>query len=712
MDRTAPADRANTQLAELEARYAALRQAARSPGAEPVDVLDAAFTELEGAIDLLRADGAAPGGPAAASAAGEQRLGSGGSDSAERSLLRAAFQDTPVPLFLLTRDGTVQRVNKAAGDLIGAKPGYATGRPFTAFVSLASRAAVNSQLTAVARTGKQRRIRCSLLAAGGLVPSELIIGTVGVRGEADPLMVAVRDAAGRPANADTAGRPANAAAPRDAVRQANAAAPRDAVRARQAADVPAHDVPAHNAAVHDAAVGGDADGPGGDGTRLSAVQAITRRLDLVTAVARLLLENEGFSESRTLQRCARLIAAELRTWVIVDLERRHRMRRQFVLGPDDAGLAELTSAIAAVDPPPGSVPCTVHESGRPALIAHAEDTGALGDGLDGEPLLVKMDATSVLSVPLADGENWYGVLTLVRRAADGHFRVADLALVEELGEQMALAIRVDRTFRRRSDTADALHASLLPRRMPEIPGLKIAATYIAAAEDPEVGGDFYDVYQTPDGWGLAVGDVCGKGEEAAAVTAAARHAIRVLARRCADPAGVLAGANEIVLAEEFALDGGFVTANIAHLSWLDGKLRMVIGSAGHPAAILLRADGRVRTMNGGGLPLGLFPDSSPATQELTMDAGDVLFLYTDGVAQARGPNNTYFQDRLADELAGLAGSTAADLVASMRQAMLAFSGGNLIDDVTMLAVRVGRLPKGSGSAAGTGAARNTSSPVA
>jgi serine phosphatase RsbU (regulator of sigma subunit)/PAS domain-containing protein len=674
MDRTARPG-ANAQLTELEARYAALRQAAGSPGAEPGDVLDAAFTELEGAIDLLRAGGAAPSGPAAA--AQDQHPGAGGSDSAERSLLRATFQDTPVPLFLLTRDGTVQRVNKAAGDLIGAKPGYATGRPFTAFVNLPSRAAVNSQLTAVARTGKPRGIRCSLLAADGLIPSELIIGTVAVRGEADPLIVAVRDTADRPPKA--ADRPSKSAG-------------RPSKAARDEAD--------------------DADGPGGDGGRLGAVQAITRRLDLVTAVARLLLENQGFSESRTLQRCARLIAAELTAWVIVDLERRHRVRRQFVLGPDDAGLAELTSAIAAVDPPPGSVPCTVHESGRPALIAHAEDTGVLGDGFDGEPLLVKMDATSVLSVPLADGENRYGVLTLVRRAAGGHFKVADLALVEELGEQMALAIRVDRTFRRRSDTADALHASLLPRRMPEIPGLKIAATYIAAAEDPEVGGDFYDVYQTPDGWGMAVGDVCGKGEEAAAVTAAARHAIRVLARRCADPGEVLAGANEIVLAEEFALDGGFVTANIAHLSWLDSKLRVVIGSAGHPAAILLRADGRVRTMNGGGLPLGLFEDASPATQELTMDAGDVLFFYTDGVAQARGPNNTYFQDRLADELAGLAGSTAADLVASMRQAMLAFSAGNLIDDVTMLAVRVGRLPKGSGSVSGTATARKTPTPLA
>jgi serine phosphatase RsbU (regulator of sigma subunit) len=89
--------------------------------------------------------------------------------------------------------------------------------------------------------------------------------------------------------------------------------------------------------------------------------------------------------------------------------------------------------------------------------------------------------------------------------------------------------------------------------------VQIAATYLAATEDADVGGDFYDVYRTPDGWGLAVGDVSGKGEEAAAVTAAARHAIRVLARRCADPGEVLAGTNEIVLADELALDGGFVT---------------------------------------------------------------------------------------------------------------------------------------------------------
>ena len=109
-------------VAGLEARYAALRQAARSDGGDPGDVLEAVFTELEGAIDLLRT--AAPGSrgePAGVPA-----------DNAERGLLRAVFQDAPVPLFLLTRDGTVQRVNRAAGDVIGARPGYATGRPFTA----------------------------------------------------------------------------------------------------------------------------------------------------------------------------------------------------------------------------------------------------------------------------------------------------------------------------------------------------------------------------------------------------------------------------------------------------------------------------------------------------------------------------------------------------------------------------------------------------
>ena len=631
------------EVADLEARSAALRQAARSPGAEPSELLDAALVELEAAVELLKA--------AELAAAGHAGRRGRGTDTAERQLLRAVFHDAPVPLFLVARDGTVQRVNRSAGDLIGAKPGYATGRSFTAFVNLPSRAAVQSQLSAVSRTGRPRLVRCSLLAEDGLVPSELVIGRAGVRGETDPLIVAVRDAAAR----------------RTEPSRPPAASPEDAAGA----------------------------GASGREPQPSAVGAITRRLDLVTAVARLLLKNEGSSELRTLQRCARLIGGELTALVIVDLERRHRLRRQFVAGPDDLGPAELPSPAAAVDPPPGSVPSEVYQSGHSALITHAEDAGILGSGADGEPLLVTLNATSVISAPLSDGETRYGVLTLVRPSAAGHFRMAELGLVEGLAEQMALAIRADRIFRRRSDTADALQLSLLPQRMPDIPGVKIAAMYLASPEDPAVGGDFYDAYQTPDGWGLAVGDVCGKGEEAAAVTATARHAIRVLARRCADPAQVLAESNEILLADELSLDGGFVTASVAHLSWLGGKLRVVIASAGHPAAVLLRSDGGVRMLSGGGLPLGLFADPEPATQELTLDAGDVLFLYTDGLVQARGPGHTYFHDRLVDELADQVGVAPDRLVAGLRQAVLDFTGGDLIDDLTMLAVQAGRMPKAS-----------------
>ena len=610
------------RVADLAARHAALRRSARSRGAEPAEMLDAALIELEGAIELLQAE---------APAQGPVTSGAPGTDIAERQLLRAVFTDAPVPLFLVAKDGTVQRVNRSAGDLIGAKPGYATGRPFAAFVNLPSRAAVQSQLSAVSRTGQPRLVRASLLGEDGLVPSELLIGRVSVRDEADPLVVAVLTT---PTSTST---PAAARGP-----------------------------------------------------KTGSLQAITRHLDLVTAAARVLLENQGFSESRTLQRCARLIATELDALAIVDLERRHRLRRQFAVGPDEPGLAGQAGLVAAVDPPLGSIPARVHESAHPVVIAHVEDTGVLGAGLDGEPLLTVLNATSVLSVPLSDGQTGYGVLTLVRPA---RFTMAELGLVQAIGEQMALAIRVGRVFRRRSDTADALQSSLLPRRMPEIPGVKLAATYLAAAEKPEAGGDFYDVYQTPDGWGLAVGDVCGKGEEAAAVSAAARHAIRVLARRCADPAEVLSGTNEIVLADELALDGGFVTASLAHLSWREGRLRAVVASAGHPAAVLLRADGGVRMLDGGGLPLGLFPDPETATQELTLDVGDVLFLYTDGLAQARGPDHAYFHDRLTDELAGLAGFPPDRLVAAVRQALHEFMAGDLLDDVTMLAVRVGRPDK-------------------
>ena len=629
------------EVAALKERYAGLRQAAALPGADARAVLEAAFAELDTAVDVLGAMRAGPApGPSQAGGPGPEAL------LTERRLLRAVFQDAPVPMFLLGPDATVQRVNTRAGELLGSGPGYAVGKLFTAFVDLPARAAVQSQLAAVARTGKTRRIQCRLLHPDGPAGTELTVGLAQVRGDGDQLVV-VASAPGTGADTGT-----------DADQAATAKSP-------GAPDPARPDSPAR------------------------LMEAMIHRYDLVTSATRLFLENATYSESVTLQRCARLLASELAAWVIVDVERRQRLRRQFVMGPEDQP-SDLANAVGQVDPAPGTAPRQVHESGSSLLVAHAEDAGILGAGPQGVPVMMMLDATSVLCVPLSDGEHTYGTLTLARNASEGHFEMADLGVVEELGEQLALAIRVDRMFRRHTEIADALQSSLLPRDLPQIPGVEIAAAYVAATEGLEVGGDFYDVYRTPGGWGVAIGDVCGKGEEAAAVTAAARHAIRVLAHWTADPAEVLAKANEVMLAEEFG--DLFVTAKNAHLRWQDGRLHVVLGSAGHPGPVLVRPDGRTTIMSPGGLPLGLFPTAQPGREEVDLEPGDVLFFFTDGVTEARSPELTYFEDRLTDELAGLAGQPPRDIVAGLQTLVVEFCRNELRDDMTMLVLRVAEPP--------------------
>jgi serine phosphatase RsbU (regulator of sigma subunit) len=190
---------------------------------------------------------------------------------------------------------------------------------------------------------------------------------------------------------------------------------------------------------------------------------------------------------------------------------------------------------------------------------------------------------------------------------------------------------------------------------------------------------------------VAIGDVCGKGEDGAAATATARHAIRVLAHSDADPARVLRGANDIMLAEEFG--GRFVTAIAAHLSWHDDLLQITAASAGHPGPVLLRPDGQTQLLPGGGVPLGIFTDPEPAASHLQLSEGDVLFFYTDGLTDARSPQATSLHDSLADRLAQLAGHRAADIVSDMRAVVMDFCDGILLDDLTMLVLRAGRPPR-------------------
>ena len=448
------------------------------------------------------------------------------------------------------------------------------------------------------------------------------------------------------------------------------------------------------------------DEPAGDG----AVEAITRRMDMITAVTRLLLDNSTFSEAVTLQRCARLLAGDIASWVIVDVERSGQLRRQFVVGPHGERPDELARKVRAVDPQPDSVPAQVHSAGRSVVLAHADDAGLLGADPDGTPLLMLLGVTSLLSVPISDAATSYGVLTLARRAAEGRFTIADLALAEELGEHLGVAIRVDRMFRHRSAVAEALQGSLLPTSLPEVPGLDLSAAYVPASEGLEVSGDFYDVFPVQGGWAITVGDVCGKGQEAAAMTAAARHAIRVIAHCNPDPVDVLTKVNEVILAGDY--EDRFVTAKLAYLRWEGDHLRVELASSGHPGPAVVRPDGRVDVLSGGGLPLGLFPDAEPARETLELGQDDLLFFYSDGVTDARSPDMQYFEDRLADELAGAAGRTASQTTRMVQDLIARFCQDDLRDDMTILVARVtsrrkpasGRPPTGAVSSSAPAAA--------
>jgi serine phosphatase RsbU (regulator of sigma subunit)/PAS domain-containing protein len=613
-------DRSDAALADLAGRRDALRQAAAMPGADARTLLDAVFAELDGAVEVLTK--LAEAGPERAAAAPDA-LG------AERALLRAVFQHAPAPLFVLEPDGTIRRANGQAGELIGAPPGYATGRALTAFVDLPSRATVKSQLAAAVRTGTARQVECRLLGPSGPVDATLTADVITLQDGTRLLVVTVVSPGVGKAPRTRGGRP-----------------PRD-----------------------------DTD----------TIRVMTRRIDMVTAVTRMLLDNSTFSEAVTLQRTARLLAGDIASWVIIDVERAGQLRRQFVVGPPDSP-PELARKVRALDPQPGSAPEQVHSAGTSVILAHTDDAGILGAAPDGTPLLMLLGVTSLLSVPITDGATSYGALTLARTAAEGRFEIADLGLVEQLGQHLGVAIRVDRMFRHRSAVAEALQSSLLPATLPDVPGLDLAPAYEPASEGLEVSGDFYDAFPVAGGWAIMVGDVCGKGQEAAAMTAAARHAIRVLAHWDPDPADVLAKVNEVMLAGDY--EERFVTVKLAYLRWEGDRLRVTLAGAGHPGPALVRPDGQVDVLTGGGLPLGLFPDADPHTEELELGEGDLLFFYSDGVTDARSPDMHYFEDRLADELAGLAGRSAAETARAVQGLVNSFSADDLRDDMTILVAKV------------------------
>ncbi|MCW2991090.1 MAG: hypothetical protein JWM73_1684 [Solirubrobacterales bacterium] len=302
-------------------------------------------------------------------------------------------------------------------------------------------------------------------------------------------------------------------------------------------------------------------------------------------------------------------------------------------------------------------------------------------------LLRALDMTSVLIVPMTAGDRTIGTISFVTTEGRRRLGEADRDLAEELGRRAGVAVDNARVHRERSRIAATLQRSLLPPRLPVVPGITLAARFRAAGESNQVGGDFYDLFPVQDGWMVVIGDVTGKGPGAAAITSLARYTIRTAAMYEPDPAGVMRRLNEVLLAD--ADSPQMCTAACLRITPSAGErpIGVELVCAGHPPPYLLRGPGHLEELCRPGPLLGAFGRADWQPLSLDLHPGDGIVLYTDGVTDARGTEGLFGQERLEAVLRGVAGGEADEVAGTIDDTLLAFQEGPQRDDVAVLVLR-------------------------
>jgi PAS domain S-box-containing protein len=433
-------------------------------------------------------------------------------------------------------------------------------------------------------------------------------------------------------------------------------------------------------------------------------EAARNRLELLTRAGAAL--SSSLDYEATVARVARVVVPGFADWCLVDVLDEGGRLRQLAAAHADARKEPLLREIGAyreLGPEEvvasRRVAAAVLRTGEPMLVP--DMTGEhLAEGSREAAhlaLLRELEPRSCVCAPLLARGRALGVITLVSSRPGFRYGPDDLAFARSLANRCALAIDNSRLYRKSNTVARALQASLLPSHLPDIPGVEVGLRYLAAGE-ADVGGDFYDLFETGDkgdahasSWGVVIGDVSGKGAEAAAFLALARYTIRASAMHQGCPAAVLSDLNEAVLRHGRGRDDGrFCTAVYARVDREGTRpgAKISVSRAGHPAPMLLGAGGEVKRVGRPGQAAGVFEDPKLAEQSFRLDPGDALVLFTDGVTEARAPDGTLFgEERLAALLRSLAGLDAETIAGRVERAVLDFQEGAPRDDVAVLALR-------------------------
>lgn len=431
-----------------------------------------------------------------------------------------------------------------------------------------------------------------------------------------------------------------------------------------------------------------------------------------------------------LQRAVDSIALAVQSARVAEIERRRHGWLGYLAEASEllAGTLEQDMALALVSrlvAPQLGPWCAVHladESGRPVLATlwHADedrldDLQRLFDAAPPpEPpaprSVVRWFPAPDLAVPegAADLSEAGGhvVALIARGRAIGSLTVGyrgpgdgqgsprqQLHLLADLAPRAALALDNARLYAERTATIEALQRSLLPPELPRLPGVDVGVVYEATGRASNVGGDFYDVFRSPgraavDGerFAFAIGDVCGKGPEAAAVTGLARHALRLLSGRGDGIDAVLSHLNHAILEE--GSRSRFMTVIYGEgRRTADGGLELRFAAAGHPAPVLVRADGSAEAVGASGDLLGVFADLETTVTSLRLAPGESLVCFTDGVTERRNGTRMLGEDGVVRALSGVVDVSATTLARRLESTVSEFAEEATRDDVAILVLR-------------------------
>lgn len=421
--------------------------------------------------------------------------------------------------------------------------------------------------------------------------------------------------------------------------------------------------------------------------------------------------NEVLSSSldyeQTLRNVAELAVPQIADWCAVDLMDEDGDRQPVAVAHIDPARLALAEQLRRYEPSrldPERGLGLVFRTGEPVLYPEVTDEMLMQGAVDERhlELLRAVGMRSALIVPMRLGNRTLGAMTLVSAESGRVLDTSYVDLASQVAARAAVAIENSRLYSERTRIARTLARSLVPEDLDQVPGYELASAYLPASEGSEVSGDFYDAWQVEDAWFVTIGDVTGKGVEAAALTGFVRHTMRAVSEFLSSPAEVL-GRLDAALKKQRSLSP--CTALCLRLE----PDRTLLAVGGHPLPLHV-TKAEVRTLGEYGPLLGAIADASWQDTAVTLDADATVLIYTDGVTDAVGSGGERWGlERLRQTLAGCFGIPAAAVVQKIVAALGEFQVGPHADDAAMLALRP--LPRASRARGGQIPDEGTAVPI-